>query len=177
MFLKQARDWAFTRPNFSDPNLIDLARRRENDLARQSLDRARVSRNSRRENVLTRRSLDHAENFTISWSRWKLKRNLGCCVSRLSPLSQLWFIEQYPSLTLTMTHAVIPCHRRPLTCRPEARSGHVSIAYGPCIYIWGGYHELQVITGGRPFLYECSVDSARKHNYHGQVQYKCQYLT
>jgi len=43
-----------------------------------------------------------------------------------------------------MSHEVIPCHRRPHGAKPESRSGHVSVAYGPCIYVWGGYHELQV---------------------------------
>jgi len=43
-----------------------------------------------------------------------------------------------------MTHEVVPCHRRPLGARPEARSGHVSVAFGPCVYVWGGYHEIQV---------------------------------
>ena len=45
-----------------------------------------------------------------------------------------------------MTHEVVPCHRRPLGARPEARSGHVSVAFGPCVYVWGGYHEIQVFN-------------------------------
>ena len=54
-----------------------------------------------------------------------------------------------------MTHEVVPCHRRPLGARPEARSGHVSVAFGPCVYVWGGYHEIQVFNMASDD--ECSV--------------------
>jgi len=45
---------------------------------------------------------------------------------------------------LKMTFEVVRGHTRPPSSRPESRSGHVSVAYGPCVYVWGGYHELHV---------------------------------